>query len=125
MPIIHSLSRTLAVAVPVALLAACGSTPSSTMPTDESAAGAAMIYVSSARSPASIESCLEDRLPRVRATKSGRTTELLVGSSSNASYLVMLTPSGRGSVVRVTHDPSASSDPPEETMRFHIARCTV
>jgi len=124
MPIIHSLSRTLAVAVPVVLLAACGSTPSSA-PTDESAAGAPMVYVSSARSPASIASCLEDRLPRVRATRSGRTTELLVGSSSNASYLVTLTPSGRGSVVRVTHDPSASNDPPEETMRFHIARCTV
>lgn len=84
-----------------------------------------MVYVSSQRSPASIANCLEDRLPRVRASKDGRTTELAVGSSTHASYVVTLVPSGNGSVVRVTHDESASNDPPESEMRFHIARCTI
>jgi len=116
------LTKVLLAAAPVALLAACGSTPSSS---DETAAGAPMVYVTSHRSPASIATCLEDRLPRVRSSKTGQTTALAVGSSSNASYLVTLTPSGKGSVVRVTHDPSASNDPPEEVMRFHIARCTI
>lgn len=84
-----------------------------------------MVYVSSLRSPASIASCLEDRLSRVRTSRNGQTTELAVGSSTNTSYLVTLTPSRRGSVVRVTHDPSAPNDPPEDEMRFHIARCTT
>lgn len=123
MPLMNPLVKTLVAAVPVALLAACGSTPT---PSDEASdAAAPMVYVSSQRSPASIANCLEDRLPRVRASRDGKTTQLAVGSSSNASYVVTLTPSGRGSVVRVTHDPSASDDPPEDEMRFHIARCTI
>jgi len=125
MPLINSLTKTLLAAAPVALIAACGSTPTPSSQLDESAAGASMVYVTSQRSPASIASCLEDRLSRVRTSKDGQTTELAVGSSSNASYRVTLTPSGRGSVVRVTHNPSASNDPPEEEMRFHIARCTI
>ncbi|HTH61340.1 MAG TPA: sugar ABC transporter ATPase [Paraburkholderia sp.] len=116
------LAQTLAAVVPVAVLAACGSTP---MPPDEASADAPMVYVSSLRSPSSIASCLKDRLPRVRTSKDGQATELAVGSSSHASYFVTLTPSSSGSVVRVTHDPSASNDPPEGEMRFHIARCTI
>jgi hypothetical protein len=116
------LTKALAAAIPVALLAACGSTPT---PSDEAAAAAPMVYVSSQRSPASIATCLEDRLSRVRESKDGNATELTVGSSSHASYLVTLTPSGNGSVVRVVHDSSMSNDPPEEQMRFHIARCTI
>lgn len=85
-----------------------------------------MVYVSSLRSPASISSCLEDRLSRVRTSRDGQTTVLTVGSSSDPSYVVTLTPSrDGGSVVRVTHDPSASNDPPEDKMRFDIARCTT
>lgn len=123
MPHMNSLIKALFTATPFALLAACGSTP----PTQsgDTAAGSPMVYVASQRSPASIASCLEDRLPRVRTSRAGPTTELAVGASSNVSYLVTLTPSGNGSVVRVTHGPSASSDPSEEEMRFHIARCTI
>ncbi|WP_309147442.1 sugar ABC transporter ATPase [Paraburkholderia caballeronis] len=123
MPLMNSLTKSLLAAAPVALVAACGSAP--TPAPDDTAAAAPMVYVSSLRSPSSIATCLEDRLPRVRASQAGGATELAVGSSSNASYLVTLTPSGNGSVVRVMHDPSASSDPPEEEMRFHIARCTI
>jgi len=122
MPLMNPLAKILAAAIPVTLLAACGSAPT---PSTDASANAPMVYLSSQRSPASIASCLEDRLSRVRASKDGRTTQLAVGSSSNASYFVTLTPSGRGSVVRVTHDPSVSSDPPEDVMRFHIARCTI
>lgn len=117
-----SLTKAFAAALPVAFVAACGSTP---MPPDEASAAAPMVYVSSQRPPASIATCLEDRLSRVRESKNGNATELAVGSSSQASYVVTLIPSGNGSVVRVIHDPSASNDPPEDQMRFHIARCTV
>ncbi len=84
-----------------------------------------MIYASSARSASSIASCLEDRLPRVRTAREGETTRMSVGSSSNASYFVTLTPSGYGAVIRVVHGAAESSDPPEEAMRFAIARCTT
>lgn len=84
-----------------------------------------MIYASSARSPQSIASCLEDRLPRVEESTNGNATELSVGSESNASYLVTLTPSGYGSVIRVTHGASSSNDPPEPELRFDVARCTI
>jgi hypothetical protein len=84
-----------------------------------------MIYASSSRSPNSIANCLEDRLPRVRESRDGDVTELSVGSDSDASYFVTLTPSGRGSVIRVTHGASRSDDPPEPELRFDVARCTT
>lgn len=116
------LTKTLIAAVPVALLAACASAPMT--PSPDEASAAPMVYVSSLRSPASITNCLEDRVSRVHASKNGQTTVLAVGS--HASYVVTLMPSRTGgSVVRVTHDPSASNDPPEDEMRFHIARCTT
>lgn len=51
--------------------------------------------------------------------------ELVVGSRSDASYLVTLIPSGSGSVIRVTHGASTSDDPPEPELRFDVARCTT
>ncbi|WP_233272764.1 sugar ABC transporter ATPase [Paraburkholderia acidisoli] len=84
-----------------------------------------MIYASSARTASSVASCLEDRLSRVRTARDGNTTRMSVGSSSNASYFVTLTPSGSGSVIRVVHGTAESSDPPEEEMRFAVARCTT
>ncbi len=84
-----------------------------------------MIYLSSQRSPSSIASCLEDRLSRVQSSREGSATELTVGSSSHASYYVELLPSSQGSVVRVTHPADASNDPPEEELRFDIARCAI
>lgn len=123
MPTVDTFAKSLFAAVPVALLAACGSAPQS--PTEAGAGAAPMVYVSSARSPSSIATCLEDRLSRVRTSRSGDTTRLAVGPSSNESYFVMLTPSGSGSVVEVEHSSTASNDPPEEQMRFAIARCTT
>jgi hypothetical protein len=113
--------RCLLAASPLALIAGCGSTPQS----GATANGERMIYASSARSPQSIASCLEDRLPRVHESTSGSTTELSVGSSSDASYFVMLTPSGYGSVISVTRGASSSDDPPEPELRFDVARCTT
>lgn len=84
-----------------------------------------MIYASSARSPNSIANCLEDRLPRVREARDGNVTELSVGSGSDASYFVTLTPTGNGSVIRVTRGASRSDDPPEPELRFDVARCTT
>ncbi|QGZ64566.1 sugar ABC transporter ATPase [Paraburkholderia acidisoli] len=114
-------SRLLAFAslAPLALVAACGSSPPS------ASNGETMIYASSARTASSVASCLEDRLSRVRTARDGNTTRMSVGSSSNASYFVTLTPSGSGSVIRVVHGTAESSDPPEEEMRFAVARCTT
>ncbi|MEM5327632.1 sugar ABC transporter ATPase [Paraburkholderia sp. JHI2823] len=116
-----TLTQRLLAATPLALIAACGSTP----PSGSASNGEPMVYASSARSASSIANCLENRLPHVHASRDGNTTELSVGSRSDASYLVTLTPNGNGSVIRVTRGTSASNDPPEEELRFDIARCTV
>lgn len=116
-----TLTLRLLAAAPLALIAACGSTP----PSGTASNGEPMIYASSARSASSVASCLEDRLPHVHASRDGNTTELSVGSRSDAAYFVTLTPNGHGSVIRVTHGASASNDPPEEELRFDVARCTT
>jgi putative salt-induced outer membrane protein YdiY len=118
--LMHTLTQRLVAALPLALVAACGSSPSSTASNSD-----AMVYASSARSPSSIASCLKDRLSNVHESHDGNATELAVGSRSDASYFVTLTPNGYGSVIRVTHGASGSSNPPEEEMRFDIARCTT
>jgi hypothetical protein len=84
-----------------------------------------MIYVSSSRAPADIADCLESRLSRMRTSRVGGTTEIAVGSDSNNSYFVTLTPSHAGSVIKVMHPANAPDDPPEPEMRFDIARCAT
>jgi hypothetical protein len=84
-----------------------------------------LLYVSSQRAPASIAQCLKDRLPRVRVSQVGLATELAVGSDSNNSYFVTLTPLNAGSVIKVMRPANAPDDPPEEEMRFDIARCAT
>ncbi|MBN3854150.1 sugar ABC transporter ATPase [Paraburkholderia sp. Ac-20340] len=116
----NTFSERLIAIVPLALVAACGSSPSSTASNGET-----MIYASSARSPSSIANCLEDRLSSVHESRNGNSMELVVGSRSDASYLVTLIPSGSGSVIRVTHGASTSDDPPEPELRFDVARCTT
>jgi hypothetical protein len=120
-PPMKTLTQRLLAATPLALIAACGSTP----PSGTASNGEPMIYASSARSASSVANCLEDRLPHVHSSRDGNTTELSVGSRSDASYFVTLTPNGHGSVIRVTHGASASNDPPEEELRFDVARCTT
>jgi hypothetical protein len=108
-----------AVAV-IAALAACGS---SSGPARD--ASLPMLYVSSQRAPAYIADCLEGRLPRVRMSHVGAATELAVGSDSNNSYVVTLTPQNTGSVIKVMRPANAPDDPPESEMRFDIARCAT
>ena len=114
----NTLTQRLAAALPLALIAACGSSPPNTASTSD-----AIVYASSARSPSSIASCLKSHLSRAHESHSGNATDLTVGS--DASYFVTLTPNGHGSVIRVTHGASNSNDPPEEEMRFAVARCTT
>ncbi|MDR3101418.1 MAG: sugar ABC transporter ATPase [Paraburkholderia sp.] len=116
----NTLTQRLVAALPLALVAACGSSPPNTASDNE-----AMVYASSARPPSSIASCLRNRLPRTHESHSGNATELTVGARWNASYFVTLTPNGDGSVIRVTHGASSSNDPPEEELRFAVARCTT
>lgn len=108
------------VAAVTALLAACGS-PSS--PARD--ASQPMMYVSSQRAPAYIADCLESKLSRVRMSSVGGATELAVGSDSNNSYFVTLTPFNAGSVIKVMHPANAPDDPPEPEMRVDIARCAT
>jgi hypothetical protein len=115
------LLRCLLAASPLVLIVGCGSTPRP----GATANGERMIYASSARSPESIASCLEDRLPGVHESTSGNETDLSIGSGSDASYFVTLKPSGYGSVVSVTRGGSSSGEPPEPELRFDVARCTT
>lgn len=101
----------------LAALAACGSASG-----PELRSSAPVIYVSSARTPSDVASCLEERLPSVSASRVGGVSELLVGSNT---WLVTLTPSGYGSTVKVQKSAGDDSRLPEPEMRFDIARCTT
>jgi hypothetical protein len=103
--------------LPAALLAACGSAPSS----DSASSGSApMIYVSSARPAYAIASCLDNRLSDTERSQHNGVTDITVGSRS---YFVTLTPSANGSVIKVVR--GSGSEPAEEAMRFAIARCAI
>ncbi|WP_175794380.1 sugar ABC transporter ATPase [Burkholderia ambifaria] len=108
--------------LPAALLAACGSAPSSDSAASGSAASgsAPMIYVSSARPAHAIANCLDSRLSGTEQSQHNGVTDITVGSRS---YFVTLTPSGGGSVVKVVR--GSGSEPAEEAMRFAIARCVI
>jgi hypothetical protein len=108
------------VAAATALLGACGSPSSAARDASQP-----MLYVSSQRTPADIADCLESRLSRVRMSRVGSATEIAVGSDSNNSYFVTLTPFNAGSVIKVMHPANAPDDPPEAGMRFDIARCAT
>ncbi|AOK56501.1 sugar ABC transporter ATPase [Burkholderia stagnalis] len=101
-----------------AVLAACGSAPTS----DTAASGGtnAMIYVSSQRPADAIGNCLESRLSDARRSHHNGATDVDVGSGS---YFVTLTPAGAGSVIKVVR--GSANEPAEEAMRFAIARCAI
>lgn len=100
-----------------AVLAACGSAPTS----DTAASGTnAMIYVSSQRPADAIGNCLESRLSDARRSHHNGAIDVDVGSGS---YFVTLTPAGAGSVIKVVR--GSASEPAEEAMRFAIARCAI
>ena len=111
--------KRLILLAPIAILAACGSARGP----DSSASAAPMVYASSVRPASDIERCLDSRLSRVHVSKNNGVTDLTIGSSSNGSYFITLTPSGHGSVIKVVR--GTGDDPPEEEMRFAIARCAT
>ncbi|TAL98506.1 MAG: sugar ABC transporter ATPase [Paraburkholderia sp.] len=113
--------KRLLLLLPVAVLAACGSSGS----TPKTGSTGPMMYFSSHRSTADITSCLVSRLSRVKTSGANGSTELTVGSSSHSSYFVTLTPSGHGSVIKVLRPDDSQEDPPEPELRFDIARCAV
>jgi hypothetical protein len=113
--------KRLLLLLPVAVLAACGSSGS----TPKTGSADPMLYVSSQRSTDDIASCLVSRLSRVETSHVNGSTELTVGSSSHSSYFVMLTPSAQGSVIKVLRPDNSPEDPPEPELRFDIARCAV
>ena len=99
------------------LLAACSSTS-----TPELRASKPVIHVSSARTASDISGCLERMLPSAQTTRDSGSTELLVGPNA---WLVTLTPSGYGTVVKVQRSADDYSGLPEPELRFDIARCTT
>ena len=111
--------KRLILLAPIALVAACGSSRGP----DASASAQPMVYASSARPASDIARCLDSRLSRVHVSKNNGVTDLTIGSSSNGSYFVTLTPSNGGTVVKAVR--GTGDDPPEEEMRFAIARCTT
>ncbi|CAB3797960.1 hypothetical protein LMG27177_04348 [Paraburkholderia fynbosensis] len=119
----RTMKRLLLLAPAVAVIAALCACGTSKGPARD--ASVPLMYVSSQRAPASIAQCLKDRLPRVRVSQDGTATELAVGSDSNNSYFVTLTPLNAGSVIKVMRPANAPDDPPEEEMRFDIARCAT
>ncbi|AJX12283.1 hypothetical protein [Burkholderia ubonensis] len=104
----------------VAVLAACGSAQTSDSSGSADSGAGAMIYVSSQRPADAIANCLDSRLSDVQRSHHGGVTDITVGSRS---YFVTLTPSGSGSVIKVVR--GTASEPPEEAMRFAIARCAI
>jgi hypothetical protein len=114
-----SLHRLAALAVLAATmsLAACSSTSG-----PELRASKPLIHVSSARTASDISGCLEHMLPSVQTTRANGSTELVVGPNA---WLVTLTPSGYGSIVKVQKSDGEYSGLPEPELRFDIARCTT
>ncbi|SIT46913.1 conserved hypothetical protein [Paraburkholderia piptadeniae] len=111
--------KRLILLAPLAVLAACGSSRGP----ESGASAEPMVYASSARPASEIARCLNSRLSRVHVSKNNGVTDLTIGSSSNSSYFISLTPSGNGSVIKVVR--GTGDDPPEEELRFAIARCTT
>ncbi|SPB16129.1 sugar ABC transporter ATPase [Caballeronia novacaledonica] len=101
----------------MATLAACSSTSE-----PELRASKPVIHVSSARVASDISSCLQRMIPSAQTRRDQGTTELLVGSNA---WLVTLTPSAYGSIVKVQQSSSDDGGVPEPELRFDIARCTT
>ncbi|SAK59012.1 sugar ABC transporter ATPase [Caballeronia ptereochthonis] len=115
--ILHRFALVSAVLSGVAVLAACSSTSS-----PELRASRPVIHVSSARAASDISSCLQRMIPSAQATRDQGSTELMVGSNA---WLVTLTPSSYGSIVKVQQSSSDDGGVPEPELRFDIARCTT
>ncbi|WP_087665270.1 hypothetical protein [Caballeronia humi] len=103
--------------VSLVVLAACSSTSG-----PELRASKPVIHVSSARTASDISSCLERMLLSVQTIRDSGSTELVVGPNA---WLVTLTPSGYGSIVKVQKSPGEYGGLPEPELRFDIARCTT
>lgn len=114
---LYRLSLACVLASAAAALAACGSTSG-----PELRASKPVIYVSSARTASDVSSCLQRMLPSAQITRDQGSTELLVGSNA---WLVTLTPSGYGSIVKVQRAASDDGGVPEPELRFDVARCAV
>jgi len=116
---LHPLSTfaTLTALAATIALAACSSTSG-----PELRASKPVIHVSSARTASDVSSCLERMLPSVETTRANGSTELVVGPNA---WLVTLTPSGYGSIVKVQKSEGEYSGLPEPELRFDIARCTT
>jgi len=123
-----SRSRVAAVGAGAALactllaVAACSSAP----PNAELVrASEPVVFASSNRSPQEIARCMSNRVDGFVEETQGGTTVLTLGrGTDHYAWLITLTPSGAGAVIKA----QKSSDDelvPEPAMRFTIARCTT
>jgi hypothetical protein len=104
------------------LITACSSTPNE----PEIRASEPVVFAKSLRAPADIASCLSSRLSGVRTSVANGVTELTIGRGSNDyGWLITLTPSGYGSIVKAQKSPGDEGPIPEPEVRVGIARCTT
>jgi hypothetical protein len=113
--------KRLILVAPLAVLAACGSSRGP----ESSASAEPIVYASSARPAADIARCLDSRLSRVHVSKNNGATDLTIGSSSNGSYFITLTPraaarSSRPCAARATIRPKRNC-----ASQSHVARPDV
>ncbi|WP_061126057.1 hypothetical protein [Caballeronia catudaia] len=114
---LHRFALLCAMSSGLAALGACSSTSE-----PELRASKPVIHVSSARAASDISSCLQRMIPSAQARRDQGSAELIVGSNA---WLVTLTPSVYGSVVKVQQSSSDDGGVPEPELRFDIARCTT
>ncbi|KNH06602.1 hypothetical protein BRCH_00047c [Candidatus Burkholderia brachyanthoides] len=81
-----------------------------------------MINVSSARAASDISACLQRMISSSQVVRDQGNTEVVVGSNE---WLVTLTPSAYGSIVKVQQSSHDDGGVPEPELRFDIVRCTV
>jgi hypothetical protein len=103
-------------------LSGCASAPPNAEQVRESEP---VVFASSTRSPQAIARCMSGRVDGLVEKTQGGTTVLTLGrGTDHYAWLITLTPSGTGAVIKA----QKSSDDdliPEPEMRFAIARCTA
>jgi hypothetical protein len=117
----RNMKKLLLIIAPL-VVTACSSAPNE----PEIRASEPVVFGKSQRLPGDIASCLTSRLSGVRTSVANGITELTIGrGSKDYGWLITLTPSGSGSIVKAQKSPGDDGPIPEPEVRVGIARCTT